>query len=101
MEIEKFKSFHFNRQNVHKNARRGASGLPIYVKHFLKSYVSILNKHYDFIVWLCIHENICMTDKAVTIGTVYFPPHTATCNTDREDYLSALQCGIGKYKNDY
>ena len=32
---------------------------------------------------------------------MYFPPDTATCNTDKVDYFSVLQCDIGKYKNDY
>ena len=65
-----------------------AGGISIDVRHFLKPYVSIRSNHDDFIVWLCFCENICMMDKPVAIGIVYFLLDTVTFNTDREDCFS-------------
>jgi hypothetical protein len=95
------KSYHFVRSVLNPKALRGAGGISVFVNHKLKSKVSVLKSHDDYIVWLKVKENCVGNSKALAFCIVYFPPEGASCNSIRNYYFDVLQNDILLYKSKF
>ena len=94
-EVDLYKSFHAIKPDLHPRAKRGSGGISVYVKHNLSSYVTLLKKSNDNIMWLKFKT---FSDSDLAIGVIYFPPNIIS---KEEDIFLRLKSDISLYKQQY
>ena len=74
LELDGYNALHCIRSSLDPNALRGAGGISVFIKNYLKSNVTVLKKCDDSILWLKIKEETIGNSYPIALAIVYFPP---------------------------
>ena len=100
IDIDGYKWYGFNRENIHRNARSGSGGIGFLVKNsILNDFdVSILDKSFEGILWLKLVHKV---DKHVLLPCVcYLPPENSSRHFDVNAFYEHLLVNMYQYQKD-
>ena len=91
IELIGYKSFHFIRDHLNVNAKRGSGGISVFIKLNLVNSMAFIKNHNDNIVWFEIKKNTFDNEKPIALGIVYLPPESSVHNQNKDDYFVTLE----------
>ena len=92
IDIPGYRDFNFYNKNLHQNAKRGNSGITVYIHESVEQKCRILNGT-ENIVWV---EILQPTGRPTAVAFIYFPPD----HVDNE-WFSTLERNLIELSSDY